>query len=183
MNNNRIFIFLIFMLGSLAGSFGSPCLAESPKVAVMSGFSSPAPGISGEGILCQLVTRSTCLGGSYAVSRNELLDDNTTIVSQHVVAVLEQDIPWGDEYHFIWLLGQAGAGVLQRSAASLDGETKKAQWGPSLGFGFGGEFPIADLFGLRIGISAKKVIAHGSPTEIGLVGGVRFGSEWLGFGR
>ena len=173
----RIWLFAALVLSQTGTVF-----AEAAKFSLLGGLSSPAPGVLIDGSVCKKIGNSTCIGGSYALAHNSYLKDGETVFVQHATAMVEQSFGIGDPYHILWSQGNAGLAYVQRTQ-TLDGSTSvKNQWAPSVGVAFGGEFPIADLVGVRLGVSVKKAVAPSTPTQIGLLGGVRFGAEWLGFG-
>lgn len=159
--------------------------AEPPKIEISGGISTPAPGVAGHTVVCWRVWRLGCAGVSLLGTRNEVTSDNMTSNASYVTGSLEQGFALSDDYHFIWVNGVAGGSYYRRksSDSSRPEDESWQKFAPSYGAGFGLELPIADLIGVRFGFQMRKALLTGASTHVALTAGVRFGSEWLGFGQ
>lgn len=179
------FIRRCVVLVALSGFETPVALGASPRLEILGGLSSPAPGITGSAGGCWQLWRLGCIGVSYFGSRNELTKDDLTINASYVTGTFEQGFALSDDYHLVWVNAAFGGGYYRRkvndSAKPEDESWTKT--GLAIGGGAGVELPIADLMGFRFGVLARKALISKTSSQVAFVAGFRIGSEWLGFGE
>ncbi len=149
------------------------------------GPGSPAPGVAFGAAVCRTFGTNRCLGVSSLLSHNESAGDRAKWTTEHLSGLYEHRLPFKDEYHFIFTqvaLGGAHVSRVSTDSDALPSATYK-KWCPSVGGGAGVELPIADLMGLRFGLHLRYPIVSEGVIQVAGVAGVRFGVEWLGFGK
>jgi hypothetical protein len=169
---------------ALSGWGSTAAQADSPRLELLGGLSSPAPGITGSVGACWQLWRLGCVGGSYFGSRNELTKEDLTINASYVTGNIEQAFAFRDDYHLLWVNAALGGGYYRRKAndSAKSDEESWTKTGLSVGGGAGVELPIADLIGFRFGVVMRKALISKTSSQVAFVAGFRVGSEWLGFG-
>ena len=175
--------FIVLML-ILAGFGATTAQAEPPRLEILGGLSSPAPGITGSAGACWQLWRLGCVGGYYFGSRNEVTNEDLTINASYVTANIEQGFALSDDYHLLWVNAALGGGYYRRKAndSTKSEDESWSKTGLSFGGGGGVELPIADLMGIRFGVIMRKALISKTSSQVAFVAGFRIGSEWLGFG-
>lgn len=163
----------------------SGVFARSLNIDVLGGLSSPTPGVAGELSACMSIYRLGCAGTSYLASYNEESHNHVVQNGQHLTAIFEHGFALGDDYHVLFIQGALGASYVTRTydREQAPSQVDSSKWGGSFGGGFGVDLPIADLMSFRVAVLARHASVSGAATQIATLAGIRFGAEWLGFGK
>jgi hypothetical protein len=168
------------------GAWSGPCLADQPSIETTGSLHIPNTGYS---LAVSLIKdmpflSQSALGGYVRTESLRNIPKNKKYLHHSVGGILESKLPFGpDPYHYFYVDGTLG--VSQTRIDSIDDQQMddpKTALALAVGGRVGYEFPVADLMGVRCGVTAQKIVLSDTVIEISMYAGLRLGIQWLGTG-